>query len=344
MHTITADKLTDLISRAFQAAGAPLAHADLVARSLVKANLAGHDSHGVIRTPQYLDAIASGMTVADAKPAVVQETGAVTMLDAQQAFGQVASKAAMALALDKAKSSGIAAVGIFNCNHIGRVGEWVELAAQEQMLGLAFVNGGTPGGLVAPYGGAVRRLGTNPIAAAIPQKGKSPIIIDFATSMVAEGKVRVARNAGKELPAGRILDKEGKPSTNPQDLYDGGMLLTAAEHKGYCLSLLMDFMGGILTGAGTAAIPRSARTNGVCFIVLNIEAFRPIMDFMGDGAELADVMRQTPPADGFDEVLLPGEPEERMAAERLRNGIPIDDNTWTQLTEAAEKVGISINL
>lgn len=329
------DTLQTFISSIFQAAGAPEAHAQLVANSLVSANLAGHDSHGVIRTVQYVSAIQNGELDPAAVPSVASQTGVVTMLDAQRAFGQVAAQCAMQVAIDKAKAHAMASVGLFNCGHVGRLGEWVQMAADAQMIGMGFCNGGSPGGLVTPHGGAARRLGTNPLAAAIPRADDAPMVVDFATSVVAEGKVRVARNSGKALPEGRILDANGHPSTDPNDLYSGGMLLPAAEHKGYCLALLMDYLGGILTGAGCAALPTFRRGNGVLFIVLSIEAFRPLDAFLGDATELSNVMRATPPASGYEEVLTPGDPEQRTAQQRRANGIPLDDTTWSQLVEVA---------
>lgn len=185
-----------------------------------------------------------------------------------------------------------------------------------------------------------RRFSTNPLAAAVPQADGEPILLDFATSVVAEGKVRVARNAGKSLPAGRILDVNGQPSTDPNDLYADGMLLPAADHKGYGLALLMDLLGGILTGSGTASLPTYGTTNGVLFIVLAVDAFRPLGEFLADSAALTAKIRTTPTTPGVDEVLIPGDPERRTAAERKRRGIPIDETTWQQLTDAATKLGI----
>ena len=335
MKTIQPEVLQNFITAIFQAAGAPEAHAQLVANSLVAANLAGHDSHGVIRTVQYLSAIQNDELDPTAVPKVASQVGVVTMLDAQRAFGQVAAQRAMQIAIEKAKEYAMASVGLFNCGHVGRLGEWVQMAADAQMIGMGFCNGGSPGGLVTPHGGAARRLGTNPLAAAIPRAEDAPVVVDFATSVVAEGKVRVARNSGKALPAGRILDANGAPSTDPNDLYAGGMLLPAAEHKGYCLALLMDYLGGILTGAGCASLPNFRRGNGVLFMVLSIEAFRPLDAFLSDAAALSDVMRATPPAAGYDEVLTPGDPEQRTAQQRRAHGIPLDDTTWSQLVEVA---------
>jgi len=167
-------------------------------------------------------------------------------------------------------------------------------------------------------------------------------MIDFATSIVPEGKVRVARNKGASIPEGLVLNREGQPTTNPADLYTGGMLLPMAGHKGYGLSLLIELLGGLLTGQGCPAFPDyTTLKNGVLFIGLSIEAFRPLTDFLADGAALRKQVKAVPPAPGFDEVLLPGEPEQRSAERRRAEGIPIDDTTWTQLVDAATKLRVS---
>lgn len=340
MPTIHTQPLTNFITALFEAANTPTVHAQRVAQSLVSANLAGHDSHGIIRTIQYLDGIAEGRILPDAEPTVARQTGVVSMVDGGSGFGQVAAHFAMSTAIDAAKQHGMATVGLYNSGHVGRIGEWAALAVEHQMIGLVFCSGGGPGGLVTPHGGKARRLGTNPIAAAIPLADQPPIVIDFATSVVAEGKVRVARNSEKLLREGCILDADGTPSIEPQDLYDAGMLLPVGEHKGFCLSLMMAYLGGILTGNKTAVMPGFKRGNGVLFMALSIDAFRPLDEFMADGEALADTMHDTPARAGFDEVLLPGEPERRTEAERQANGIPVDETTWSQLVEVGAKLGV----
>lgn len=341
MPTFSADQLTAFASQIFQAAGTPPSTADLVAASLVESNLVGHDSHGVVRVVQYLASIESGQLDPKAEPTVAQETSVIALIDAHSGFGQVAAHFAMRTAIDKGRQHGLAAAGLVDCGHVGRMGEWVEMAAAEGLIGLAFCNGGGGRGIVAPFGGTQRILGTNPIAAAIPLAQRAPVVLDFATSAVAEGKVRIARNSGKSIPEGWILDKEGRPSTHPADLYDGGVILPAAGHKGFGLSLLVEFMGGLLTGSGCPALGMAPR-NGVLFIVLNVDAFRPLIDFTAEGDAMVAAIKGVKPATGFDEVLLPGEPEARTAAHRRQHGIPLDDMTWSQLVEAASARGVSL--
>jgi uncharacterized oxidoreductase len=343
MKTIPVSVLTDFVGRIFQAAGVSASVAETVAASLVASNLAGHDSHGVVRTMQYLGAVERGETIGDATPAVTHETAVMATIDARRAFGQVAGSFAMQMAIDKARNAGIAAVALHNSSHVGRLGEWVEMAAAEGMIGLAFCNGGRSGGIVAPFGGAARRIGTNPMAAAVPLGDHPPFVLDFATSAVAEGKVRVARNSGKEIPTGWVLDKEGNPTTNPADLYEGGMLVPAAGHKGYSLALLIDLLGGMLTGGGSAPEAGSTmQSNGVLFIVLAVSAFRTPEEFAEEAQAMVDRIKDTPLAPGFSAILLPGEPEQQTAAQRRANGVPLDDGTWAQMVAEAERLGVAV--
>ena len=333
--------LADYTSRIFQAAGTPKMTADLVGHSLVSANLAGHDSHGVIRIMQYLRQIDEDEIRPRATPEIERETPVMSLFNGHRCFGQLAAKVAIEDGIGKARGNAVAAVGLKHSGHVGRLGEWVGLAAEEGLIALAYANGGRSGGLVAPFGGAERRMGTNPVAVAIPLQDRPAVLLDFATSAVAEGKVRVALNSGKPIPEGWALDKHGAPTQNPADLYDGGMLLPAAGHKGYSLALLSDFLGGILTGAGGPSLPGTILGNGVLFVLLNIDAFRPMAEFFADGSQIADWIKSTRPAPGFEEVLLPGEPEARSAQTRQENGIPLDDNTWSQIVRAALKLGVA---
>lgn len=344
MPLLQSSTLIDIVQRIFAAAGAPDDIAEIVATSLVSSDLVGHESHGSVRVRQYLDAIRRGEVNPAARPSVVHEQDATLVVDAQRGFGQVAAHYAITEGIKRAKTYGIAASGLIHSGHVGRLGEWVELAAEQQTLALAFCNGGGTTGAVAPFGGAERLLGTNPIAAALPVGNQQPIILDFATSAVAEGKVRVARNRGKSIPEGWVLNKEGLPTTNPADLYEGGMLLPAATHKGYALSLLVEFMAGLLTGGGTPVLPGFVAGNCVLFIILDIAAFRSTEEYDHDSEAVANRVKNTKPAPGFSKVLLPGEPEQTMAATRKSEGIHVDDATWKLLTEDAAVLNVAINL
>ena len=340
---IQSEPLIHFVLELFVAAGAPETSASLVARSLVGTNLTGHDSHGVIRAPQYLDAITDGRLDPVATPTTEHETDTVTLVDGHHTFGQVVADYGIRAAIAKAKTQGVAVTGLKNAQHVGRLGEWVEQAAQHNLIGLGFCNGGTPGGLVTPFGGAGRFMGTNPFAAAVPVKDRAPIVVDFATSVVAEGKVRLALNKGEALAAGCIQDKNGYLSTDPNDLYDGGALLALGEHKGSGLSFLMEFLGGLLLAQGSPKFTDYGTfRNGVLFIVLSVEAFRPVKPFLAESRELSDLFKASPTAPGVDEVLLPGEPEQRTTQQRLREGIPVDEATWTELVECARNLNVTV--
>ena len=344
MPVLSAAYLHQVVSAIFQAAGALTSAARVVADSLVEANLTGHDSHGVIRVVEYLNKIREGRIDPRAKPEIVRETPTTLLVDGHWGFGQVIAAWAMERLICKAGEHNLAAAGIFHCGHIGRLGTYPTMAAEHGFIGLAFVNGGGTQPRVAPFGGIRPVFGTNPLAAAVPVEGQSPIVLDFSTSVVASGKIRVAHNKGEEVPDGWILDREGQPTRHPEDYYNGGMLLPAAGHKGYALSLLVEVLGGLLTGAGTLILPNSGYEvgNGVFFLVLNVEAFRPLAEFTAQVRELGETIKATPPADEGGEVLLPGEPEQRMKARRLVEGIHIPDVTWQAIVDAAQSLDVEV--
>ena len=341
MQTVPSDLLRKFIQDIFEAVGARAPIASKVSESLVLANLYGHDSHGIVRVNLYLEQIENGVLEPASDPEPIQEASSILIMDAKRNFGQWSAFLTVKEIIAKAETCGVAAGGVTNSGHVGRLGEWVEMAADAGFIGLAFCNGGGRRGTVAPFGGSERMMGTNPLAAAIPLEDRNPIVIDFATSVVAEGKVKIARNKGVELPPGCLLDKHGNPSVNPNDLYDGGVLLPVGGHKGSALSLLNDVMAGLLTGSGVPQEGDGKLNNGAFFIVLRIETFRALSAFFGEAQAYADFFKSVRPAPGFDEVMLPGEPEAFTAAERRANGIPVDEVTWSNLVEAAAEVGVA---
>lgn len=344
MPRVDSGQLRELTSEIFRAAGTPEDVAAVVAESLVEADLTGHDSHGVIRIVEYLNQIRTGHLDPKAKPEVVRETLTTLLVDGHWAFGQVTAHWTMEQLIEKATQCYLAAAGIYRCGHIGRVGAYTAMAAERGFLSMAFVSGGGAKPRVAPFGGIRPVFGTNPLAAAVPGERGAPVVIDFSTSVVASGKIRVARDRGEEVPEGWILDQEGQPSRKPQDYYGGGMLLPMAGHKGYGLGLLVEILGGLMTGAGTLILPESGYEvgNGVFFLALNIEAFRPLADFIREVRELTRTIKATPAAEVGGEVLLPGEPEQRTKARRLADGIDISDEIWLKTVEAARGVGVVI--
>ena len=338
-HLLHAPHLHAIARNIFVAAGTARHIAEDVAEILVNANLAGHDSHGVLRVPAYLRGIDAGSLNPTAEPEVLAESANTLRVDGQQGFGHYISRWSIHRAIEKAKSAVSCGVSISSTGHIGRLGEYAETAAREGCISLITVGmGGKGAGPTVPYGGAEGAFGTNPIAIGVPTGDDSPFIIDYATSMIAEGKIQVARSKGIDLPEGCILDKNGMPSVTPADFYDGGALLAFGKHKGYGLAMLTCLLGGL---AGTFDV-ESGRMNGIFMQVIDVNAFTPVAEYQEGVRAFLDGIKSTPPAQGFDEVLVPGDFENRSRAARLKDGIEIPDTIYNQLQECAEKLGVSI--
>jgi uncharacterized oxidoreductase len=342
MPTIPAETLERITREIFTARGVPKDDAAWIATLLVRANLRGHDSHGVIRIPSYVAGMKSGDTNATPQLAVVMETPTLAILDGDLGFGQVVARRGITLAIDKARAQGLAAVALRRANHVGRLADYAEMAAQQGLVGMLWVN--APMSLnVAPWGGAARRLGTNPHAIAIPgPDGTVAMSFDFATSVVAEGKLRVKFNRGEKAPPGIMLNGRGEPSTDPREYYTEppGSLITAGEHKGFGLSLAIEILGGILSGTGAARAKPGAVQNGVLMLCVDIARFLPPADFHAQVAELFGFVRSAPLSKGATEILIPGEPEARTARERTAGGVPVEDETWRQIRECASEVSV----
>ena len=341
-HVITsADALREFAARMLAAAGTPETPAARVADALVESNLVGHDSHGVLRLEQYVRAIRAGTLDPAGALKVVRESPATALIDCGRTFGQVAAERGMALAMEKAAQCGTGTVVLQHCDHIGRLGEYVVAAARKGYIGQVICNGSDPGGIVAPYGGKARALGANPMAWSIPTGGEFPIFLDFATSVVAQGKLVVAADRGEEVPEGWLLDKHGAPTRRPQDQFDGGAILPFGGHKGYALSMMIEAIGGGLSGVGFAITPGYHWDQGTVITALDVNAFQPLAEFEREVRELAQRLKDTPRAEGFEEILMPGEVEWRYRAERLRQGIPLPQTTWDRLAQLAATLGVA---
>lgn len=339
MPTVKAEELESLGQRIFAAAGAPADVASFMAHSLVVGNLMGHDSHGVIRIPRYVQQINERQLKPAAKPEIIKETETTALVGGNWTFGQVSTKFATELAIAKARKANVAAVGVTQLNHVGRVGQFAEMIASAGMFGMVVVGFHKEGKSVAPYGGTGRMFGTNPWALAVPAGKRPMIVLDFASSILAEGKLQVARAKKAELPPGVIFDKEGHPSTNVEDFYAGGVLMPFGLHKGSGLSMFATLFP-ILIGADVFGQP--TRATGTFIIAVNIEAFRPLEDFRREVDALIAEIKAVPPAPGVDEVLVAGEPEQRNIADRTANGIYVPDETWRQLNVTAEKLSVAV--
>jgi uncharacterized oxidoreductase len=343
MPTISPTALTPLVVAIFEKVGAPRDRAEIMARHMVGANLAGHDSHGVILIPTYVERIGRGDVDPKASFVVLDETPTTARIDGHWGFGQVVSERAMELAIAKARQQNVASLTVVRQAHVGRVADYPLMAARAGMIGWMFCDSGRTAKQVAPFGGREARLGTNPLSIAIPSDLEAPVFLDMATSGVAGGKVAVARNRGQQLAEGLLVDRDGNPSTDPADLGRGGALLPlggSQGHKGYGLSFMVEIFAGLLTGLGFGVNPAGRHNDGSLIVVLNVAAFRPLAEFKREVAEFARYIKATPPVVGVSEIFYPGELEWRTEQHRRAEGIPIEDETWNAVVGIAEKLGV----
>jgi uncharacterized oxidoreductase len=343
-YVFRAEALTAAVAAVVRAAGSSELEAAQVAANLVEANLRGHDSHGVGMVPRYVDAVLEGGLAVNAHVAVRQDSGALLTLDGRQGYGQVIGQEAMELGAARAKELGVCIVGLAHSHHLGRIGQWAEQCVDHGLVSIHFVNVlSRP--VVAPFGGRDARLGTNPFCVGIPRQGGEPILLDFATSKIAQGKTRVAYNKGVAIEPGTLIDDHGEPTTNPRYtvVEPLGALLPFGEHKGAGLALICELLGGALAGGATGRAVSDGRRR-----VLN-SMFSILVDpgKLGTAANLAAEMEgfvayatASPPQPGVGRVRTPGEPEREMKARRLVEGIPVDSVTWGEIVGAGAKVGL----
>ena len=347
MPTVAADRLRTIATELLKGAGASEEEAAIVSRHSIGANLAGHDSHGIILIPTYIERVKRGHIVPGAPYEVVQETATSTVVDGHWGFGYVVSERLMGETIEKARSGNVAAATVSRQSHVGRVADYPLMAAEAGMIGMMTADSGRAAKSVVPFGGREARLGTNPICIAMPSNLPGPLFIDMATSAVAAGKLGVAVARGASVPEGWLLDKDGNPSTNPADLRQGGAILPLGGpegHKGYGLSVMIEILSGILTGLGFGHDP-SGRHNDGCFMaVFNVEAFQPLDKFKREVTEFAHYLKSSPPAQGFSEVYYPGELEHLRTQKLLQEGIFVEDATWGRLQEIANEFGVADRL
>ena len=337
--------LESFANRLLRAGGAAPEEADVVARSLVDANMRGYDSHGVMRLPYYVQAIAEGEMVSGAELTILDEGPGRIVADGNWGFGQVQAVRLLKRLAKMAHEGGTAIGTMTHSGHIGRLGEYNEMMAAEGLVSMLMVNSHGAAVRVAPPGGTAPRLSTNPLAIGVPH-GDTPLVLDFSTSATAEGKVRVKKISGDPCPPGWLLDNQGKPTTDPNTLYGNppGTILPmggAQAYKGFGLGLMVEIFTGAISG-GVCARPVPYPKKGNCVFVMLIDParFGGKEHFQAEVKQLVDYIRSCPTVEGLDEITLPGDPERKLHAKRLAEGIFLDDENWAALTKLGQKLGV----
>jgi uncharacterized oxidoreductase len=348
--TISANELHTQCISILIASGSATAEAHKVASNLVMANLSGHDSHGVGMLPRYVDAVLEGGLKPNASVQTLLDAGTLLSLNGQRGYGQVIGEQAMELGMARAKTHGSCIMTLAESHHLGRIGHFAEMAVAQGLVSMHFVNVMSRP-VVAPWGGTDGRYGTNPCCIGIPLKDHPPFVLDFATSRVAQGKMRVAHNQGKQVPAGLLIDEQGQTTTDPgvvvvpqpNGLF--GALMPFGEHKGYGLAVACELLGGALTGGGTWHAPHAAGRaviNSMLTVLIDPLKLGTQVAFETDALAFVDWLRQSPPAEGFESIQIAGEPERATRLQREQLGIEIDSLTWQEIVDTAYKVGIKI--
>ena len=353
--TIGADTLRDFVAQIFAAAGCDAEEAARIGKHLVGANLAGHDSHGVIRVPRYVQWLGMDRVRAGQQPTIVAESPNHAVVDGNLGFGQTIGPITVDLGIAKAKAAGLSVVTLRNSGHIGRIGDWAERAAEAGLVSIHFVNVGL-GEVVAPFGGTERRFGTNPLCIGVPQPDGPPLLLDFATSMVAEGKVLVASNGGKPIPPDALIGPDGAMSGDPTVLYgptEGtavrdpgngvGALRAFGDHKGSGIAFMCEILAGCFAGSPTASpVPGNQRggiVNGMVSIYLDPHHFGGA-GFAQSARDFAEHVRISRPAQPGVTVLVPGDAEARTRAIRVRDGVPLQAETWAAIRSTGQVLGV----
>jgi uncharacterized oxidoreductase len=343
-HVIELARLNDAIRLVVRGFGSSDDEVDAVADNLIAANLTGHDSHGIGMLPRYAEAFLEGGLQPNAHVAVRHDGGALLRLDGQAGFGQVIGREAMALGIERARLQGSCIVALGNAHHLGRIGAWAEQAAAAGLVSMHFVNV-VSRPIVAPHGGADARFGTNPFCAGVPLPGRAPVILDFATSVIAQGKTRVAYNKGEAVAPGCLIDDQGRPTQDPRYAVVPplGALLTFGGHKGYGLALMCELLGGALAAGLTQHDADGSKRrvlNGMLSVLLDPAALGGQADFEREALAFLDWVQASPARAGEGPVQVAGDAERRARAQRSAQGVPVDATTWREILDAAAKLGV----
>ena len=338
--------LEQLVSAIFHCEGSHQQEADLIAQHLVKANLVGHDSHGVIRTPIYIGWLKDGKVFVNRTIEVVVDSPSLAVVDGQLGYGQSIAKQAVDLGISKCHEQGSAVIALRNCGHVGRVGHWAELAADAGCVSLHFVNTTGLGMFMVPAGGIDPRVSLNPVTIGVPVQGSHPVIFDIAAAATAEGKLNVARNQGVPVPDGWILNADGQPTNNPNDFYGPpqGAILPFGGHKGYGLGLMVELLAGALTGGECSSPGKSRLEQGMLSVYIDPSKLLAQDAFYGEVKRYIEFVKTSRPVTPDGRVLVPGDIEASNQTQRRTEGIELDDATWSQIVNTAKTSGVDAGL
>jgi LDH2 family malate/lactate/ureidoglycolate dehydrogenase len=342
--TVSGPEARAFVTSVFVALGAPRDIAAEVSRHLVEANLVGHDSHGIIRIPEYATQIREGSLHPAARPKVLAESGALAQCSGEWGFGQVAGRFATEQAVNRALGHGVGGASLIRCNHVGRLGDFMEGAASRGCAALMFMGGfGLTYGVV-PYGGAEAVFGSNPVAAGFPTSSGT-FLLDYATSEIASGRILVAREAGERIPEGWMVDREGRPTTDPEDLLRGGHTLPFGKYKGTALAVLAELLGSVLIGSRDVAEEGGGGPtyagSGVTVLAIDLGLVRDAAMVRDAAGAFLDRLRTVRPAPGFARVLAPGDPEAESRERRKESGFQLAEATWRHVLAVAREAGIA---
>jgi LDH2 family malate/lactate/ureidoglycolate dehydrogenase len=341
---VTPDALRNFVTALFGAAGLPGEDAAFVAETLVRADMWGHSSHGVLRAAWYIDRVRAGTMKPVTEPEVLVDAGAISVIDARDGVGQVITRRAMQDAIDRAKKHGVGIVSVRDSNHHGALGYFTRMAAAQGCVGMLATNGSPA---MAPWGGRTKLLGNNPWSIAAPAGRHAPMMLDIANTVVARGKIFLARQKGIPIPESWAIDAQGRRTTDPVAAL-GGVILPMAEHKGYGITVMMDVLSGVLSGSGIMNEvngPYQAEKRSRCghfVMALNIEAFGPLGRFEARMEEMIAGIKSVPPMEGTEEVFYPGEIEARNEERHARDGLVLPEQTWRDLSKTARELGVAL--
>ena len=343
-HQIELHRLNAAVRLVVRGFGSSEAEVEAVAANLIEANLTGHDSHGIGMLPRYAEAFLEGGLKPNTHVSIVHDAGALLRLDGGAGFGQVIGQEAMALAIERAQQHGSCIVALGNAHHLGRIGAWAEQAAAAGLVSLHFVNV-IARAIVAPFGGADARFGTNPFCAGVPFSGRDPVILDFATSIIAQGKTRVAMNKGELVPPDHLIDDQGRPTREPRYTVvpPFGALLPFGAHKGYGMALMAELLGGALASGMTQRDQDSGKRrilNGMFSVLVDPAVLGDRVAFEQEALAFIDWVKDSPPREGVSEVLIAGEPERARRKQRTAEGLSVDAATWQEILDASVKLGL----